>query len=273
MRVDRPRRQEKPCRHLLVGHALSDQARHLEFLGRQLQERARIALASRLAGGAKLGTRALRPDAGIEALERRDSVAELFPRDGAATLAAKMLPVQEPNPGEIEWPHDLRLLHRLLELLRRVAAARDERAAARQSGHGPRCPGVGCPGLERGKRGDRFLRAPEPDERLHPIRDGKDRCERVPEAGTHLGQGVVPFERALPVAAGKVDVRERPDGERRRKREAVLVGQSRHLIGEFAGLVLAAAKGGHHGEHAERQAGEILCTDLAAEANCLGGIC
>src|SRR5262249_13359887 len=77
---------------------LRDEAGHLQLLRRQLQERAGVAPAGRLAGGAKLAPRALCPHDGAEALGGLDRGAELFPRIDATALATEVLPVEQPDP-------------------------------------------------------------------------------------------------------------------------------------------------------------------------------
>jgi hypothetical protein len=88
MRVDRPRREEQLRRDLLVRQALGHETRDLQLLGRQLVDRARVALARRLSGGTQFRARPLGPRLGAQPLEALDGRAKLNARVGAAPLAA-----------------------------------------------------------------------------------------------------------------------------------------------------------------------------------------
>ena len=102
--VDRPRREKQLGGDLLVGEPLCDEAGDLQLLWRQLIDRARVALARRLAGGAQLGARSLGPGLGSEALEPLERSAQLHTRVGAAALAPEMLAVEQLDTSEIERP-------------------------------------------------------------------------------------------------------------------------------------------------------------------------
>src|SRR5689334_7552395 len=71
---------EELRRNGLVGRALADEPRHLELLRRQLGQRAEVALAGLLAGGAQLAQRALGPGGRPEPLEAVAGGAQVYAR-------------------------------------------------------------------------------------------------------------------------------------------------------------------------------------------------
>jgi hypothetical protein len=71
--LDGTRAEEELSSDLLVAPTLTDEVCDLEFLGRELGERARIALPRGLARGTQLATCTLRPGFGAESIECLDS--------------------------------------------------------------------------------------------------------------------------------------------------------------------------------------------------------
>src|SRR3954454_19485036 len=79
--LDRPPAEEQPRGDLRVAQAVvDDELGDLELLRGEVVERARVALAGRLAGRAQLGPRALGPRLGPEPLELGHGGAQVLPR-------------------------------------------------------------------------------------------------------------------------------------------------------------------------------------------------
>src|SRR6266545_5751360 len=152
--VDRPRAQEELGRHLAVGRPFSDEADDLELLRGELGQRARIALASGLAGDAQLHARPLRPGGGAELLEGGERRAQVLAGVSSAAGAAQGLAVQELRAGPVERPAAVAVQPQgFREMAVGGRAGRQQTAAARHERERPRRGGVGGPLLEAGQCG------------------------------------------------------------------------------------------------------------------------
>ena len=181
--------EEELRRDVLVGGAFTDEPSNLELLRRQLIDRARGrgGVRFRPSRGARRGARSAHG-----AAPRRSNPSSALRSCSRASRRRRSRRRCSPYSSRMWARSNGRLTSvsrtRLVVVLSRLVSAHHESATARES-RLSRWSGVRRPGLERRQRLDRLLRAPEPNERLHSIRDGQDRCEGVSKAGTHVRAG------------------------------------------------------------------------------------
>ena len=186
---------DRPC-----GHEAGD----LELLRGELVDRARVALAGGLAGGAQLRPRALGQRLGAVGLERRERGAELRPRGGAAPLAAEVLAVVHAHAREVERA---RVVARARASPRSARSPRRPRRAARGSrpaaARAKRAPECVAHASNRAQRLARHLRAAGAHRRLDLVGQHQRRHHRVGVARALLRHRVEALERLRPAGRGR----------------------------------------------------------------------
>ena len=239
--VDGLRAEEQLRRRLARRVALGEHERDLELARRQLVERARVALARRLAGGEQLGPGALRPRRRAELVEGVDGAAQLLARLHAPARAPQPLAVAQARAGLLEAVGRQRVqAERLLEAGAQLRRAGEQAAAARQPRERPRLALGGRALGELVEPAGGVLDAVDPHQRLDQLGDRR----HVGVGDAALGEQPLLLlqqrDRRLDPAEPELELGERVERPQPEEREAELAGQRERVAGVLAAGLLAA---------------------------------